>query len=172
MNYVTVVGYCYLSHSGEERIVRYRLIKDTGYQKHKPYTWNMKINTSVAIVHWQTGFIISSLGFPLVNAFKHSIWVIILAFGDVFRNAALILWVLAMLVKTSHKNKLLSPTWQWRAENTKTSSHYYSCELWAQWKSYSVGNMVDFSRVYFWMFSSFLYYPGLRGCQRHFVLYV
>lgn len=66
VNYVTVVGYCYLyplSHYGEESIVRYRLIKDIGYQKHKPYTWNMKINTSVAIVHWQTGFVISRLVF-------------------------------------------------------------------------------------------------------------
>lgn len=56
-------------------------------------------------------------------------------------------------MKNSHKNKPLSPTWQWSAENTKTSSHYYSCELRGQWKSYSVGNMLDFSRVYFWMFS-------------------
>lgn len=54
VNNVTVFSRCYLyrlSHNGEESIVRYRLIEAIGYQKHKPYTWNMKTNTSVAIVY-------------------------------------------------------------------------------------------------------------------------
>lgn len=75
VNYVTVVSYYLyqLSHNRVESIESFGLIKDIRYQKHKPYTWNMKINTSVAIVLGQTGFIISSLSFTLVNALKHSI---------------------------------------------------------------------------------------------------
>lgn len=91
VNYVTVVGYYYLyqlSHNGVESIVRYGLIKDIRYQKHKPYTWNMKINTSVAIVLGQTGFINSSFSFFCIKCSETQHLSYYLGFWGCFQNSS------------------------------------------------------------------------------------
>lgn len=67
----------------------------------------------------------------------------------------------------SHKNKILSHTWQWRAENTKPTSHYYSCELWGQWKSYSVHPFCrKYGGVFQGLFLDVFYLPILPWTQR------
>lgn len=91
VNYVTVVGYYYLyqlSHNGVESIVRYGLIKDIRYQKHKPYTWNMKINTSVAIVLGQTGFINSRFSFSCIKCSETQHLSYYLGFWGCFQNSS------------------------------------------------------------------------------------